>query len=306
MPRVCCRSSALTFATHYMMPTRTTSPRFRWPHSSAIVPPICPAPMSAIFLREAMSFSPFERGASRLHVLDDLVAELGALHLCRVGDALLLHEPREVVGDPVRGDGAVHPLDDEVRGLVSLRRLRPLPLLPRVDPRAELPLRERVAPVPERSLGELHDVALVDEGDALSLQADRVVDRRADEALRALARDRLHADAGRAGEPDLLELLRELPLEEGEDLLRLLGARLPLDAGVDVLGVLAEDHHVDLLRVLHRRRDALESADGAQAHVEVEELAERDVEGSDAAADRGRERALDADEVLAERLDRLV
>ena len=33
-------------------------------------------------------------------------------------------------------------------------------------------------------------------------------------------------------------------------LLAPLGAGLELDAGVDVLGVLAEDHHVDLLRML--------------------------------------------------------
>ena len=30
------------------------------------------------------------------------------------------------------------------------------------------------------------------------------------------------------------------------------GAGLDLEAGVDVLGVLAEDHHVDQLGVLHR------------------------------------------------------
>ena len=48
--------------------------------------------------------------------------------------------------------------------------------------------------------------------------------------------------------------------------------------GVDVLGVLPEDHHVDLLGVLHRRRHAGEPAHRAQAHVEVEDLAQRDVE----------------------------
>src|SRR6266540_5437547 len=53
-------------------------------------------------------------GASRLHVPHDLVAELRALHLDHVRDALGLHEAREVVGDAVRADGAVHPLDDEV------------------------------------------------------------------------------------------------------------------------------------------------------------------------------------------------
>ena len=42
-------------------------------------------------------------------------------------------------------------------------------------------------------------------------------------------------------EADLLEVLRELLLEEGEELLRVLALGLELDAGVDVLRVLAED-----------------------------------------------------------------
>ncbi len=50
----------------------------------------------------------------------------------------------------------------------------------------------------------------------------------------------------------------------------------------------------------------VEPADRAEADVEVEHLAERDVERADAAADGRRERPLDADEVGAEGLDRLV
>ena len=41
-------------------------------------------------------------------------------------------------------------------------------------------------------------------------------------------------------------------LQEGRELLRLGAAGLPLDAGVDVLDVLAKDHHVKFLRFLHR------------------------------------------------------
>ena len=88
------------------------------------------------------------------------------------------------------------------------------------------------------------------------------------------------------------------PLDLGRALLHLL-------AGVHVLGVLAEDHHVDLLRMLHRGRHAREPADGAEADVEVEDLAQGDVQAADATADRRGERALDADEVLAEGGDRL-
>ena len=49
-----------------------------------------------------------------------------------------------------------------------------------------------------------------------------------------------------------------------------------------------------------------EPAHRAQAHVQVEDLAQRDVERADAAADRRGERALDPDQVLLERLDGLV
>jgi hypothetical protein len=84
------------------------------------------------------------------------------------------------------------------------------------------------------------------------------------------------------------------------------GAGGVLDAGVDVLGVLPEDHHVDLLGVLHRAGDAGEVLDRPQADVEVEHLPEGDVQGADAAADRGGQRALDADQELLEGFDGVV
>ena len=187
---------------------------------------------------------------------------------------------------------------------------------------AEELLRDLVAPVAEAAFGELHDVALVHERDALALVLDRVADRAVHEPLGAEVADRLEADAdlrpatSRFGAPiasscfchssafsfvpkrifsnSLGNSLRE----EVEHLLRFRRAAGVLDAGVDVLGVLAEDHHVDLLRMLHRRRHAREVAHRPQADVEIEHLAQRDVERADAAADRRGERALDADEIV--------
>ena len=66
------------------------------------------------------------------------------------------------------------------------------------------------------------------------------------------------------------------------------------DAGVNVFGVLAEDHHVHFLRMLHRRGDAGEILHRPQANVEVEHLPQRDVQRADAAADRRGQRAFDA------------
>ena len=144
----------------------------------------------------------------------------------------------------------------------------------------------------------------MDEGQRLALVGDGVLDGRADEALGTRAGDRLDAEADGGGllgaEADLLKLLGEVRLDELERLEGDLGTGFEVDAGVDVLGVLAEDHHVDLARVLHRGRDAGEPLHGTEADVEVELLAERDVEGTDAAAGRRGERALDAHEVFTE------
>src|SRR5690606_18220202 len=65
-------------------------------------------------------------------------------------------------------------------------------------------------------------------------------------------------------------------------------------ACVDVLGVLAEDDHIDILRILDRGRYAIEVPDRPNAREKVQLLSERDVERADAAAYRCRERTLDA------------
>ena len=120
----------------------------------------------------------------------------------------------------------------------------------------------------------------------------------------------LDADADGAGllraEADFLEVLRVLLLQELDDGEGGFAAGFKVDARVDVLGVFAEDDHVDLLGRLDRGGDAGEVLDGAQADVEVEHLAQGDVEGADAAADGCGERALDADEIFLEGLDGVV
>ena len=102
------------------------------------------------------------------------------------------------------------------------------------------------------------------------------------------------------------DLPAHLVAEEGRQLGRLGGVGLGLEPGVDVLGVLPEDHHVDQFGVDHRGGHSGEPPHRPQAHVEVEDLAERHVERPDATADRCGQRALDADEVGAEGLDGLV
>ena len=133
---------------------------------------------------------------------------------------------------------------------------------------------------------------------------DRVLDRLANEPLGPLARDRLDPDARGVREADLPH--PHLVLEEGDQLAGAGGLGLPLDPGVDVLGVLAEDDHVRLGRVLERARHAWEMPHRPQADEEVELLPQRHVERADAAADRRRHRPLDRDRVLACGLQGLV
>ena len=171
--------------------------------------------------------------------------------------------------------------------------------------RAVVVLGDLVTPLHEGTLGVLHDVALVDEGDGGAAVGDGVVDGGLDEALGALLADGLDAEAAGLGEAELLVAGLEVLLEELAELFAVLGAVLELDAGVDVLGVLAEDDHVGQFGGLDGGRDAVEVADGAEAGVEVQDLAEGDVEGADAAAGGRGEGALDADEVGAEVLEGL-
>ena len=182
--------------------------------------------------------------------------------------------------------------------------------------------RDLVAEVAERALGVLHDVSLVDERDRLVPVCDRIAHRAVHEALGAQVRDRLDADADLHGhvavrradafefllprigfllraEADLVEPFRKFLREKIEQLLRIRRTRLELDASIDVLGILAEDRHVHPARIGDRRRHAFEPAHRTQAHIQIEHLPQGDVERADAAADRGGQRALDRDEVIA-------
>ena len=84
---------------------------------------------------------------------------------------------------------------------------------------------------------------------------------------------------------------------------RLRRAFLVLDAGVEVLGVLADEHEVDVLEARAHAGIAL-----ARAHlrVQVERLAQADVDRAEAAADRRRDRPLERDARLADRVEDVV
>ena len=135
-------------------------------------------------------------------------------------------------------------------------------------------------------LGVFHDVPLMDEGEALALLGNGKFDSRPDEPLGTRLGDRLDADANGAGlgpEADFLILLGEIRLEEFERLDRLFGAGLEVNAGVNVLRILAENDDVDFFRDASPGRHALEILHGPQAHVKVQQLAQGDIQRPDAA-----------------------
>src|SRR5438093_22846 len=69
--------------------------------------------------------------------------------------------------------------------------------------------------------------------------------------------------------------------EEVDELFGALGVAPELDPAIHVLGVLAEDHQVDLVGALVGRLDALEVAHGADAGVQVEADAQKHVDAAE-------------------------
>ena len=104
---------------------------------------------------------------------------------------------------------------------------------------------EIVAPLLEGALGELHDVALVHPVHPAKVAAHGVVERGPLQTLRTEPRDGLDADAGVLPDLPAVSIVKKLdhPLGLGR-------TRLDLHTGVDVFGVLSEDHHVNQLRLL--------------------------------------------------------
>ena len=93
----------------------------------------------------------------------------------------------------------------------------------------------------EEAVRELHDVRLVHGGDLAAAVPARVVEGELDDPARAGDRDRLDRDAGVGAELALAVLLDPVDQVAG-----VLGALLELDAGVEVLRVLADDDEVDV------------------------------------------------------------
>src|SRR5581483_9404452 len=124
---------------------------------------------------------------------------------------------------------------------------------------------------------ELHDVRLVDGRDLPAAVLARPLERELEDAPRTCDGDRLDRDPGVA--PAQRAALR---LDPRDQLLRVGRALLVLDARVEILGVLAHDHEVDVAETRANTRVRLARAD---LRVHVEGLPEPDVHRPEASAD---------------------
>ena len=197
-------------------------------------------------------------------------------------------EPADEPGDEVAHDVAVQVRQHE--HVVQLGLLHELHA--HVVDDAVLELDVRIVPrdlaghAEEQAVGELHDVRLVDRGDLLPAVRLRVLERELHDPAAAHLGDVLDRDRGVLTDPGVAG-----SFNDGAHLGELGGPEIELDAGVQVLDVLAHHDEVD---VAHRRTHARIRLRRPQIRVEVELLAERDVHRAEALPELGRERTLQA------------
>ncbi|MNH05115.1 hypothetical protein D3C79_644300 [compost metagenome] len=142
------------------------------------------------------------------------------------------------------------------------------------------------------------------QGQRLAVVVHHVLQGLAHQALGALAGHRLDANATVLVETDLGDA--HFLLEELDHLVRLWRTGFPFDTRVDVLGVLTENHHVDVAGLLHRARHTLEPQHRTQAHIQVELLAQCNVERANAATDRRGQRPFDRHHIVAHGIEGLL
>jgi hypothetical protein len=125
----------------------------------------------------------------------------------------------------------------------------------------------------EEPVAELHDVRFMDRRDGVAALPPRVVERELGNPRRRPGRDDLQA------------------LDDA-------GYDLMLEAGIEILGVLADDHEID---VLEPSRDTRQIPDRPQIGVEVERLAQCDIHAREAFANRCGNRPLKCDTIAFDR-----
>ena len=125
-----------------------------------------------------------------------------------------------------------------------------------------------------------------------------VLNRAAHQTLGPERRNRLDGHAG-IGANLLRSAAQHVLVQEFDQFLHFRRAGFPFDPDINVFGIFAKDDDVHALGMFHRRRHALEIAHRTHAGIQIEDLAQRDVERANPAAHGSRQRAFDGNPEIA-------
>ena len=102
------------------------------------------------------------------------------------------------------------------------------------------------------------------------------------------------------------EVAAQLRLQKLNELGRTTRALFPLDTGIDIFCILAEDHHIDLVAVPNRGGYPFEVTNRSNASVQIQDLTQCDIQTAEATADGGRQRSLDSAAIVADNVEGLL
>ncbi len=155
-----------------------------------------------------------------------------------------------------------------------------------------------VTPVTERALRVLHNVSLVNQCHGLAIVFDRIIDGATDQIACGGNRNRLDSDAGIPFdlEPEVAQEIDQFECA--------ISSFLKFDSRIHIFGVFAEDHDIQFFGMFDGSGNSVEVANRTDAGIEIEHLAERHVERSDSTSDGRRQRPLDRNDEMLDRIER--
>ena len=158
---------------------------------------------------------------------------------------------------------------------------------------------EFIPPLAESALGKFLNISLMHQSYGLTPAFECELDGHAHQALRPGNRNRFDTYAGIQADL-LLTALQHVLVEKLDEPGSVRSSLLPFDSGVDVFGILAVDDDIHAFGMFHRRWRAFVILDRAYTSIEIENLAQCDIQGADPAAHRSGQRSFDRDTELTD------
>ncbi len=148
-----------------------------------------------------------------------------------------------------------------------------------------------IAPLAERALGELHDIALVNQGQTFAPIVQGVAQGATHQTFGTSLGHGLDAHGGGLAHPGHAQFIAQ----KGHKPAGFGGFGREFHARVDILRIFAKDDHIHPFGVLDRRFQALEMAHRPDAGVQIQPLAQSHVQAADARAHRRAQGAFHGD-----------